>query len=121
MAGAHARVVQGPDRFQGAQHAELAVVLAAGGDRVDVRAHHHGRLAGLTRALAEDVAHLVHRDSQPGLAHPGDHEVAAALVLVAEGQAREAAPLGGADASQLLHGPFEPRAIDPHVASQRGL
>jgi hypothetical protein len=121
MAGTHALVVQRPDRLQRAQHAELAVVLAAGGDGVDVRAHHHRRLPRLAGPLAEDVAHLIHAHAQAGLAHPSDHEVAATPVLVAEGQPGQAAPFGGADASQLLDGALQPLAVDLHVASQRGL
>jgi hypothetical protein len=79
------------------------------------------RPARLAGALAEDVAHLVHAHAQPGLAHPAHHEVAAALVLVAQRQAGEAPALGGADPPQLLDALLQPLAIDLHVASQAGL
>jgi len=121
VARADTLVVQRADRLQRAEHAELAVVLAAGGDGVDVRAHHHRRAAGLAGPLAEDVAHLVHADPQASLAHPGGHEIAAALVLVAEGQAGEAAALGRAHLSELLDRRLQACAVDLHVASQRGL
>ena len=115
-----ALVVERADRLQGAQDPQLPVVLAAGRDRVGVRAHHDRGPARLARSLAEDVAHLVDGDAQPGLAHPANEQVATALVLVAQRQAGEAATLGGADPPQLLDALLQALAIDPHVASPRG-
>ena len=110
-------VVQRPDRLEGAEDAELAVVLAAGRYGIHVGAHHHGRERLGARALAEDVPHLVDRDAQAGLAHARDHPVAAALVLVGERQAGEPAPGGLADLPQLFDGPLEPPPVDPHGSS----
>ncbi len=70
VAGAAAGVVQRADRLERAEHAELAVVLAAGGHGIGVRAHHDGRQRQGAGPLAEDVAHLVDAQGQAGLAHP---------------------------------------------------
>jgi hypothetical protein len=59
--------------------------------------------------------------AETGLPHPPHQKVAAPLVLVGQREAGEPAPLRGADPTELLDAGLKPRAIDPHVASQRRL
>jgi hypothetical protein len=68
-----------------------------------MRAHEHGGEGFHAGADAEDVAHLVHADRQPGLLHPAHEEIAPEAVLVAEGQPGEAAARRLADAPQGVH------------------
>jgi hypothetical protein len=109
-------VVERANGLEPAQHAELAIVLAAGRDRVRMGAHHDGRQGLGARALAEDVAHLIDGHSQPGLAHPADHEVSPPAVVVGQRQARETAARRLADPPQFLDGSLQPRAVDPRCA-----
>src|SRR5207248_7877168 len=105
--------VERADGLEPAEHAELAVVLAAGGNGVHVRAHYDGRQRLAACAFAEDVAHLIDGDAQPGLAHPAHHQIAAALVVVRQRQPREPAARRGADAPELVDRLLEARAVDP--------
>jgi hypothetical protein len=110
-------VVQRSNGLEGAQHPELPVVLASGGDGVGVRAHQDGGPAVTTRALAKDVAHLVNGDGEPGLAHPAHEQIAPPPIVIGEGDAVQAALGGGPDATERLHALFEPLAIDAHGPS----
>src|SRR5439155_22019330 len=112
MARADLVRVERADRLEPTEHAELPVVLAARRDRVHVRAHHDRRQRLAARPLAEDVAHLVHAHAQARLAHPADHEVAAALVLVGQRQPGEPAARRLADPAELLDGVRQTRAVD---------
>ena len=56
---------------------EVAVEDAAGGDGVDVAAHHHRRVVAVGRPGADDVADAVDVDPQAEVAHPRHDEVAA--------------------------------------------
>ena len=110
--GRYAVVVQRAQGLERAQHAELAVVAAAARHRVRVRAHEHRRAGLGAGADAEDVAHLVHRDLEPGLAHPPHQQIAAAPVVVGEGHPVEPAARGGPDAAERVHALGQPHAID---------
>ena len=88
------------DHLQARQHAERAVVDAAGGDAVDVAAGQHGRFVAVGGPGADDVADAVDVDPQPEVAHPRDDEVAAFLVGVGEREARDATGLERADLGQ---------------------
>src|SRR3990172_5385464 len=109
-------IIAGWERLERAEHPELAVVLAAGRHGVHVRAHHDGRQGLGARALAEDIAHLVHAHAEPRALHARDHPVTAAPVLVRERQAGEPAARRLADPSQLLDALLEPSSIDLHEA-----
>src|SRR5207253_2381550 len=73
-----------------------------------------GDLAG---PLTEDVPHLIHGDREAGLPHPGYHPVAAALVLVREGQTGEPAAGGLPDPAELLDRLLQALLIDVHLRS----
>ena len=91
------------DHLQPGEHAEVAVVAAARGHRVDVRAGHHRRLIGRVWHPPDHVADRVDRDLEPEIAHPRDHEIAAGPVLVGERQPGTALRIGDrADARQLV-------------------
>ena len=119
MARASALVVERADRLERAENAQLAVVLAAGGDGIRMRAHEDGRERLRARAETEDVAHLVHADLEPRAAHPAHEEVAPVPVLIGQRQASEAAPGSLADAAEGLHALFESLPVDPHRALLR--
>src|SRR5262249_3162946 len=107
--------VERAECLEPAENAELTVIFAAGGDGVHVRAHDDRRQRLPARALAEDAAHRVDRDAQPRVAHPAQHEVATALVLVGEGQTGEPTTRRRADAAELVDGLLEPLAVDADV------
>ena len=79
----YSEVVEGADHFQPAEHAEHAVILAAGGLGVEMRADIDGRQARV-RALAagEHGAHFVDAHGQAGILAPALEQVAALAVLV---------------------------------------
>ena len=113
--GDDAGVVERLDDFEPAEHAERAVVMAAGRHGVDVAAHHHRRAVFLAAPHADDVADRVDRHRQPEFAHPLDDEVAARLVGVAERQAAHAAVRPRAFLGQPLQARQQPRAVDPQI------
>ncbi len=110
-------VVERADRLERAEDAQLAVVPPARRHRIGVRAHHDRGQAVRSRARAEDIAHLIDRDGEPGLAHPADKQIAAAPIVVRQRHAGEPALGGGADLAQRVHALFEPLAIDAHGPS----
>ena len=110
-------VVEGADHLETAEHAELAIVAAARRHGIHVRAHHHRWERGRARPLTEDVPHLIHGDREAGLPHPGYHPVAAALVLVREGQTGEPAAGGLPDPAELLDRLLQALLIDVHLRS----
>src|SRR5690606_7115944 len=78
--------------FDGADHADVAVVVAAAGHGVDVRAEHDHGQAGLAAFAAPDeVAGCVDAHLEPGLAHQFLDVFAARDIGIAEGDAADAA------------------------------
>ena len=108
-------IVERADGLERAEHAELAVVLPAGRHGVRVRAHQDRGQMLASRAQTEDIAHPVHGDGEPGLAHPSHEEIAAAPVLVGQREAREPARRRLADPAQPLHALLESLPVDPHL------
>ena len=91
------------DHLQPGEHAQVAVVAAARGHGVDVRAGHHRRPIGRVWHPPDHVADRIDRDLEPEVAHPRDDEVAARPVLVGERQPGTALRVGDrADARQLV-------------------
>ncbi len=117
MAGADAGVVEHADHLEAAEHAERAVVDAAGGHRVDVRAHDHRRAVLGTGTDADDVADAVNGHAQAEFAHPAGHQVAAPPVLVGQRQAADPAALERADLAECLQAADQPVEVDSEVAS----
>jgi len=115
MAGAELLVVERSDHLEAAEDAELAVVPAARRHRIDVGSHHHRRKRCRAGPLTEDVPHLVDGDREARLAHPRDHPVAAALVLVGERQTSEPPARSLADSPELLDRLLEARSVDVHL------
>ena len=113
--GDHAGVVERLDHFEPAEHAERAIVMAAGRHGVDVAADHHRRAVLLAAPQADDVADRVDGDREPQLAHPLDDQVAARLVGFGQRQSANAAVGPRPFSRQPLQARDQPRAIDPQI------
>ena len=97
--GRDPRRLQGFDHFESGKHAKVAVIAAAGADRVDVRTGHHRRAIAFAIHHPDHVADPVDRDFKPEVTHPRHDEVAAGSVLV--GECEPGAPMGSLDRSDL--------------------
>ena len=115
MSGPDPVIVEGADRLERAEDAELTVVAAARRHGIEVRAHHHRRERLGARPLAEDVPHAVYPHGEAGRAHPRHHAVPRAAVLVGQSQPGEASLRGLADAGELFQGQLESPPIDLHA------
>ncbi len=121
--GLDLQVVQRTHHFQPGQHAVVAIEFTAGRLGVDMTAgdYRRQRVVGAV-AAHEDIADLVDRDRQPGRLGPANHQVAALLVQVRQGQPFDA-PLGrGADLGQFHQRRPQAVAIDAqfvHVCTPR--
>jgi hypothetical protein len=109
---AETRRVQRLDRFESAEHAEIAVVAPAGAHRVDVRACHDRRDVLGAASQSEHVADRVDRDLEAELAHPADDEVAARAVLVGEREPAAPAALDRADLGEPIEPPHQAVGVD---------
>ena len=100
VASRNTSVVQRPHRLDRADHAERSVEAAAGRHRVDMRPHHDGwapLAAGRRGSAAEDVAHPVDPHGAAGGLEPRDDAITDHVILVGEGETREAAARRGPD------------------------
>ncbi len=113
MGGLDPRADHGLEHLEAGEHAEVAVVAAAGGHGVDVRAGHDGRLEAIARPGAEHVADAVDLDAQAEVAHPRDHEVAAGAVGRGEGEPAHAAAVDGADLAERGESGQQAGPVDP--------
>lgn len=116
--GRETGLLQALDRFETGEHAVAAVIDAGVDHRVDMRAEHDGRLAGIGAAFpdAEDVADAVDGDLEPRLLQPTDEAVAAEFVHVGGGNADEPTLRVAAEAAELLDAPDEAAGIDRQIA-----
>jgi hypothetical protein len=69
----------------------------------------------LARSPREDIANRINADRAAGILAPADEQVAALAVEIGEGEAADAAFLGGADFRQLHQALPQPLAIDLEV------
>ena len=84
-------VVERAHDLEAAEHAEDAVVAAAGDLGVEVAADHHRRQRVVAaRPAREDVAHAVDGDRATGRLAPSDEQVAHLLVGVVERESSQA-------------------------------
>jgi hypothetical protein len=112
-------IVQRAHDLEAGHDAVDAVELAPRGLAVDVAAGHHGRKRiVLARAAREDVAHLVDLDGAAGILRPLAEQIARLLVEIGEGQAADAALLGGADFRHLHEAVPQPIGVDAQIGSQ---
>ena len=121
--GADAGVVERPHDLEPGQHPEGAVVAPAGADGVDVAPGHDrravavaGSAASRARPGGDHVADPVDPHVEAQGAHPPDHELAAAGVLVGERQAAVPAVAGVADRRQGLDVRQQAVGLDLHLA-----
>ena len=101
------------DDLEPGEHAEVAVVDAAGAHGVDVGAGHHRRARATAGAGGHHVADGVDGDVEAEVAHPGDDEVAAVAVGLGEGQPAAAAVARAAHRAELAEPAQEALAVDP--------
>jgi hypothetical protein len=100
--GLDVEIVERAHQFQTRQHAEHAVILAAGGLGVEVRADIDGKRVGIgARAAHEHVAHGVDAHGEPRPVRTIAGTAAAFAVLVGQGLAVVAAGDAGADLGHL--------------------
>jgi hypothetical protein len=110
-------VEQGLDDLEPGEHAEVAVVAPAGGDRVDVGAGHHRRATLAAGQHGHHVADPVDDHLESEVRHPRDDEVAAGPVGVGEGEpGAPARALDPAHLRQLVDASEQPGAVHPQLA-----
>jgi hypothetical protein len=101
------------DHLEPREHAVVAVELAAGGLRVDVRAGHHRRKFRPPAVAAhEDVADAVDGDRHARLARAGDEPVTPLAVEIGERKPGHAAFGRGADLRQIHQRTPQPLPVD---------
>jgi hypothetical protein len=98
----HVGGVQRAHDLEAGQHAIVAVIAAAGANRVDMAAGHDGRDVLATGAQADHVPDRVDPDVEAQLLHPVHDEVAAGLVFVGQRQAGAAAAVDGPDGGKVV-------------------
>ena len=114
-------IVQCAHHLQRGEHAVVAVELAAGGLRVDVRTRHYRGTAGVpTGAAHEDVADPVDADRHVHRRGVRDHPVARLAVQIGQRQAGDAAFGRGADPRQFHQRPPETVAVDARLGLDHG-
>ena len=109
MSQANAALVQNLRDFDRAEHADVAVVVAAARHGVDVRARHDRRkLRVAAVATADDVARRVDAHDESGLSHELADVFAARDIGCAERDAAHAAFRVGAELRQLGDAALQP-------------
>ena len=113
-------VVEGAHDLEPGEHAEGAVVAAAGADGVDVAAGHDRVERGVGAGPGgDDVADAVDPDGEPEVPHPPDDQLAPAGVLVGEGEAAVAPVPGVAHRGEGVEVGQQPLPVDRRHASRR--
>ena len=106
--------------LDGAQHAHVAVVVAALRDGVDVRpGHDHGQRRIGAGTTSDDVACRVDAHLEPGIPHQRHDVFAAGDIRVAERHAADAARRIGAEASERLDAFLEALGVRPRAGVAR--
>ena len=101
--------------LEAGQHAQRAVIPAAGCDRVDVRAQHDGRDRVATGEGAEHVADRVRPHGQAKLSHRVGEPGPSAGIRLRQGQPADAAVAGVADAPQSGEACQKPVTVEPQI------
>ena len=111
-----AEIVEGADHLERAEHAEHAVIAAAGRLGVEMAADHHRRQRRVgALAAGEHGAHAVDVDRHAGGLAPALEQPAALAVLVGQRLAVAAAAHARADLGDLVDRVPEPVAVDPEI------
>ncbi len=114
--GRDVEVVQRAQHFQPGDNAERAVELAAGGLAIQMRAHQHRQAVGIPAlAPGEHVAHGIGPHLGAERLAMGAEKVAAAAVLLGQGDALDAAFFRAADLGVFHQRVPEPGAVDSLV------
>jgi hypothetical protein len=118
--GRQAGGIERGHHLESRENTQVAVVTAAGADRVDVRPGHHRGQRLRARAQSEHVADAVDGHVQSLLAHPAHDAVTTLLVVVRQGEAAGAAALDRTDLRKRRKPRHEAPRIDPQIGGLRG-
>src|SRR6185436_20214415 len=102
-----------PAGFQAGEHAVETIVAAAGSDRIDMRAEHHGGRVLASAAHADDVADGVDGDGQAEFTHPLHQQVTPGAVVVGERKPAIAAAEQSSDAIEYVEPAEQAVEVDP--------
>ena len=119
-AGGDPRLVQRAHDFEPRHDPIGAVELPAGGLRIEMAAHHHGRSARIrSRTARENVADRIHTDRQSRLARPGNELVTPLAVRFGERHAPDASLRRRADRGEIHE--RAPETLLVHAESLHGM